>query len=40
MINFDFELLRGIGLSETLAQRARDTAEAEHDDSGARRRSP
>jgi ribosome biogenesis GTPase len=35
MINFDFELLRGIGLSETLAQRARATAEAERDDSGA-----
>ena len=33
MINFDFELLRGIGLSETLAQRARDGAAAERDDS-------
>ena len=34
MINFDFELLRGVGLSETLAQRARDAADAERDDSG------
>ena len=31
MINFDFELLRGIGLSGTLAQRARDAADAEAD---------
>jgi ribosome biogenesis GTPase / thiamine phosphate phosphatase len=29
MINFDFELLSGIGLSETLAQRALDAADAE-----------
>ena len=29
MINFDFELLRGIGLSGTLAQRAREAADAD-----------
>ncbi|HEV7576156.1 MAG TPA: ribosome small subunit-dependent GTPase A [Caldimonas sp.] len=34
MITFDFELLRGIGLSETLAQRARDAADAERGDAG------
>ena len=32
MNNFDFELLSGIGLSDTLAQRARDAAKAERDD--------
>jgi ribosome biogenesis GTPase len=34
MINFDFKLLSAIGLSETLAQRARDAAEAERDTDG------
>ena len=32
MINFDFELLSGIGLSEPLARRAREAAAAEHDE--------
>jgi ribosome biogenesis GTPase len=32
MINFDFELLFGIGLSDTLARRARDAADGEPDD--------
>jgi len=34
MINIDFELLSGIGLSEALAQRSRDAADAHHDDDG------
>ena len=34
MINFDFDLLRGIGLSETLAQRARDAADTDAADAG------
>jgi len=32
MNNFDFELLSGIGLSDTVARRARDAAQAERDD--------
>jgi len=33
-VNFDFELLSAIGLSEALARRARDAADAEHDAGG------
>ena len=32
MNNFDFELLSGIGLNETLARRAREALDGERDD--------